>query len=60
MTAYHITPASTASLRSELAWLRARHDSGAVSVATYAVIKELEEEISWRAHARSLKVEEGT
>jgi hypothetical protein len=43
---------STACLRDELAWLRARHDEGAVSPSTYRVIKSLETEIAWRQHAK--------
>jgi hypothetical protein len=37
-------------LRDELATLRARYDGGAVPVATYSVIKELETTISWLEH----------
>jgi len=33
--------------RAELAQLRARHDSGAVSPAVYAVIRTLEEDVAW-------------
>lgn len=33
--------------RAELAFLRARHDDGAVSQAVYAIIKKLEADISW-------------
>jgi hypothetical protein len=33
-------------LRDQLRWLRARYDSGAVSEATYAVIKKIETELA--------------
>jgi hypothetical protein len=38
-------------LRSELEDLRARYDSGAVSPAIYARIKQLEAEIAWLDHS---------
>jgi hypothetical protein len=41
-----------ARLRSQLATLRVRYDSGAVSTAVYAVIRELEIELSWAEHRR--------
>jgi hypothetical protein len=50
---------STASLRDELAWLRARHDSGAVAPAVFRLIKRLETELAWRQHAQTLRIEEG-
>ena len=34
-------------LRQERVWLLARHDSGALSPSTFAVVKQLETEISW-------------
>jgi len=37
-------------LRAALAWVRARHDSGAISPAVFSVIRMLETEISWRQH----------
>jgi hypothetical protein len=37
-------------LQEQLAYLRARYDSGAVSPAVYATIKELEKTISWLEH----------
>lgn len=40
-----MTTATT--LRDQLRWLRARYDSGSVSVATFAVIKQLETELAW-------------
>jgi hypothetical protein len=45
-----ITPKSTAELRSELAQLRARHDSGAIAPGVYAVIREIETQIAWAEH----------
>jgi hypothetical protein len=46
-----LTATSTARLRDELAWLRARHDEGAVAPCVYRVIKQLESELAWRQHA---------
>jgi hypothetical protein len=43
-------PEHEAALRQALAWLMARHDSGAISAATYAVVKMLETELAWRQH----------
>jgi hypothetical protein len=37
-------------LRAELEWVRSRHDSGAVSDAVFAVVKELETDLSWLKH----------
>jgi len=45
-----LTSKSTAELRSELALLRARHDSGAVSSAVYRVIRAIETDIAWAEH----------
>jgi hypothetical protein len=39
-------------LRSELALLVARYDSGAVSPAVYAVIRAIESDIAWLEHRR--------
>jgi hypothetical protein len=36
----------------DLALLRARHDSGAVSAAVYVVIKRVECDIAWNEHKR--------
>jgi hypothetical protein len=36
-----------AALRSELAMLKARYDSGAVAQGVYAVIREIESAIAW-------------
>jgi hypothetical protein len=41
------TATSTAALRAELEWLRARYDDGKVSPAIFAVIRELETTIAW-------------
>jgi hypothetical protein len=43
---------STTCLRDELAWLRARHDAGAVAPCIYRVIKTIETELAWRENAR--------
>jgi hypothetical protein len=45
-----VTAPSTASLRDQLAWLRARYDDGAVAPAVFSVIKQCETEIAWREH----------
>jgi hypothetical protein len=37
-------------LREQLALLRARHDTGAMSAPTYDVVQQLEIEISWCEH----------
>lgn len=37
-------------LRSELTWLRARYDDGAVAPAIYKTIREIETEIAWAEH----------
>jgi hypothetical protein len=37
-------------LRAALEWVRARHDSGALSPAVFAVIRMLETELAWLAH----------
>jgi hypothetical protein len=44
----------SADLRVELAVRRARCDDGAVSLAVYAVVKQIEAEISCREHFKSL------
>lgn len=44
------TTPSTAALRSELEWLRSRYDSGKVSPAVFAVIREIETTIAWAEH----------
>lgn len=36
--------------RTELAYLRARYDSGAVSDAIYQIIKRLERDVAWSEH----------
>jgi hypothetical protein len=43
-------PSHEQALRAALAWVRARHDSGALSPATFTVLKILEVEIAWRQH----------
>jgi hypothetical protein len=37
-------------LRQALEWVRARHDSGALSPGTFAVVRMLEVEIAWLQH----------
>jgi hypothetical protein len=49
------TTGSTAALRSELAALRARYDDGAISPAVFAVIREIETDISWAEHRREVR-----
>jgi hypothetical protein len=41
--------------RTELAYLRAKYDSGAVAPGIYAVIKKLEADISWLEHTTKEK-----
>jgi hypothetical protein len=50
-----LTPASTAALRTELAWLRSRYDDGKVSPAVFAVIREIETAIAWIEHSREAR-----
>ena len=47
-----LTATSTARLRDELGWLRARHDEGAIAPCVYAVIKTIETELAWRENAK--------
>jgi hypothetical protein len=42
-------------LRSELATIRARYDSGAVSPAIYSVIRQIETEIAWIEYKRGVR-----
>jgi hypothetical protein len=44
-------PSHEQALRAALAWVRARHDSGAISPAVFSVIRMIETELSWLAHA---------
>jgi hypothetical protein len=46
-------------LRDQLAILRARHDSGAMSAATYATVRDLETEIAWQEHRAAMKANRG-
>jgi hypothetical protein len=50
MTEFPITFVSTSSLRLERLMILARHDSGAINLATFEVIREIETEISWAEH----------
>jgi hypothetical protein len=43
-------PSHEAALRAALAWVRARHDSGAISPAVFSVVRMLETELAWRQH----------
>jgi hypothetical protein len=47
-----MTEAAAQYLRAEFASLRARYDSGAVSPGVYAIIRQLEIELSWYQHQR--------
>jgi hypothetical protein len=47
-----MTEVAAAFLRAELASLRARYDSGAVSPGVYAIIRQLEIELAWHEHSR--------
>ena len=40
-------PSNPTKLREELAYLRCRYDTGAVSAGVYTVIKALEIEVAW-------------
>jgi hypothetical protein len=50
MGLHMITVKSSAELREELAQLRGRYDSGAVSPAVYKVIRALEADVAWAEH----------
>jgi hypothetical protein len=43
-------PSHEAALRQALQWVRARHDSGALSPGVAAVLKMIETELAWRQH----------
>jgi len=43
-------PSHEQALRAALAWVRARHDSGAISPAVFSVIRMIETELAWRQH----------
>jgi hypothetical protein len=43
-------PSHEQALRAALAWVRARHDSGALSPGVAAVLKMIETELAWRQH----------
>ena len=45
----------SADLRVEFAVRRSGCDDGAVSLTVYAVVKQIEAEISWREHFKSLR-----
>jgi hypothetical protein len=49
-----ITGKSTAALRGERLMLLARHDSGAISPATFNVVRSLEVDIAWAEHHREV------
>jgi hypothetical protein len=49
------TTTSTAALRSELEWLRARYDGGKVAPAVFAVIKDIETNIAWIEHRERVR-----
>jgi hypothetical protein len=50
-----MTEAAAQHLRAELTLLRARYDSGAVSPGVYAIIRQLEIELSWYQHHQRRK-----
>ena len=52
MAEFPITFPSTSWLRLERLMILARHDSGAVSPATFKVIRAIETDISWAEHRR--------
>jgi hypothetical protein len=43
-------PSHEQALRAALAWVRARHDSGAISPAVFSVMRMIEVELSWLEH----------
>jgi hypothetical protein len=43
-------PSHEQALRAALQWVRARHDSGAVSPAVFSVMRMIETELSWLEH----------
>ena len=43
-------PSYEQALRAALAWVRARHDSGAISPAVFSVIRMIETELAWCLH----------
>jgi hypothetical protein len=47
---FSATTPSTAALRDERTWLLARHDSGALTPATFKIVRSLEVEIAWAEH----------
>jgi hypothetical protein len=50
LNGFSVTTPSTAALREERTWLLARHDSGAISPATFNVVRSLEVDIAWAEH----------
>ena len=48
-------PQTEATLRDQLALLRARYDHGAVSSPIFAVIRQIEIELGWLAHRGEAK-----
>jgi hypothetical protein len=43
-------PSHEQALRAGLEWVRARHDSGAISPAVFSVMRMIEVELSWLEH----------
>jgi hypothetical protein len=43
-------PSHEQALRAALEWVRARHDSGALSPGASAVVRMIETELAWLAH----------
>jgi hypothetical protein len=48
-------PSHEQALRAALEWVRARHDTDALSPGVSAVVKMIETEISWRQHRGEAK-----
>jgi hypothetical protein len=46
-------------LQEQLAYLRARYDSGAVSPAVYQAIKKLESDVAWLEHKDAARDKRG-
>jgi hypothetical protein len=48
-------PSHEQALRAALAWVRSRHDGGALSPGISAVVKMIETEIAWAEHRGEAK-----
>lgn len=56
MAEFPITFHPTSWLRLERLMLLARHDSGAVNLATFKIIRDLETDISWAEHRKAVRL----